>query len=386
MQNTFNPDHLLSHLTFIKKEKLTRFVDETNRISKKDIQDRKLVIALGTGGTISMRIENGIGVPDLDFEGMFRFANPILKDHFVVKSLDLFQIDSSQMIYAHVRDMAIAMIYIWHRLTVPFIGFFVPHGTDTMSYSSAAISLMMGQGLPFSAVFTGAQKPIQEPMNDANSNIRNALYTLASLHDNAMAEIVVVMGNKAILATSSEKIDDIETEAFDAPLHKFVARFGRLDYPVRIASWLKPKRDVPFEPVIIPDDYGHTLVVRSVLGLNPAIVKRQAMDPDIRAVILYSYGATTFENTIIDTLAEATQHRKIPLFYISPVNAEPRIGYESGLRLKEKGAHPLYMTLSSALAKIEIAFHKHPGDLDTITDFVTTNYVGEIPSESSRYY
>lgn len=386
MKTVFNSDHLLSSLTFLTEDRLARFVDETNRISKEDIQGRKLVVALGTGGTISMKIENGIAVPDLDFDAMFRYANPILKEHFSVKSLDLFQIDSSQMTYAHVRDLAIAMIYIWDKMQVPFIGFFVPHGTDTMSYSSAAISLMMGQGLPFSAVFTGAQKPIQEPVNDANTNIRNALYTLEALHANNMAEIVVVMGEKAILGTSSEKIDDIEAEAFDAPLHKFVARFGRLDYPVRIASWLKPRRDVPFEPVIIPDDYGHTLVVRSVLGLNPAIVERQAQDPGVKAVILYSYGATTFENTIIDTLAKATQERQIPMFYISPVNAEPRIGYESGLRLKEKGAYPLYMTLSSALAKIEIALNGYPGDLKGITDFITTNFVGEIPSESSRYY
>ena len=46
-----------------------------------------------------------------------------------------------------------------------------------MAYSAATLSLMMGQGLPFSVVYTGAQKPIQEPMNDAGVNVRNALFS-----------------------------------------------------------------------------------------------------------------------------------------------------------------------------------------------------------------
>lgn len=386
MNAFISPADNLDALTFVKRKSVEAFVETLNQISPENLNGKTLIVALGTGGTISMEVdEQGIGIPKLDFDAMFALSNPKLKEHFHVESLDLFQIDSADMVYAHTRDLAIVMTYIWNHAKVPFAGFFIPHGTDTMSYSSAAISLIMGQGLPFSVVFTGAQKPIQEPINDANTNIRNALYMLQALHQNNMAEIVVVMGDKAILATSSEKIDDIESNAFDAPLHKYITRFSRLEYPVKLAKWLKPKREnIVFEPTIFSSEYGHTLVVHSALGLNPEMVSYQARHENIKAVILYSYGATTFERSIIEALAKITGTRNLPFFYASPVNAEPKIMYESGRQLKKMGAHALYMTLSAALAKIEIALVKYPDDKQSLIDFVITNYVGEIPSEDSK--
>jgi hypothetical protein len=70
---------------------------------------------------------------------------------------------------------------------------------------------------------------------------------------------------------------------------------------------------------------------------------------------------------------------------VSPVNAEYKVAYASGKDMMNRGVTPLYMTLPAALPKIEIALRMHAGDVAAMARFMTTNYVGEIPSERSRF-
>lgn len=375
----------LSALTYTKPDALRAYAKAINNLPLKEIETKKLVLAIGTGGTISMKIENGKWSPDLDFDNIMERASFQLKESFLVKGFDAFCIDSSQMNYGHICDLMIIMSYLWKTVELPFAGFLVLHGTDTMTYSAAAVSIMMGQGLPFSVVYTGAQKPIQEPINDAISNLNNALYLLESLYDNNMAEVVVCMGDRAVLGTSSEKIDDSQVNAFDAPLHKHVARFNRLDYPVQIAPWLKEKRNIDFTPQIWDKGWSHTLLVKSHLGLMPDMVERQVGDPQIKAVLLYSYGGSTVYEPIIDTIMPVARERNLCVFVVSPVNTNPKMHYESSHYMMEQGVVPLYMTLPAALAKIETALRLYPDHPEKIARFMIENYVGEVPTEESRF-
>ncbi len=375
----------LSALELIPPDAVKAWVAALNATTETELADRKLVAAIGTGGTISMKIEDGIRIPDLDFTGIFDRVDGRLKDRFLVKSLDAFRIDSADMTYQHVRELAIAMAYVWQHVTVPFLGFLVVHGTDTLQYTSSATSLIMGPGLPFSVVYTAAQKPIQEPMNDAIMNIRHAFYTLEALHANFMAEVVVVMGQYAMLGSSAVKVDDTAMNAFDAPLHKYVTTFQRMAYPPTLASYLRPARQVPFRPTIWHGNYGHTLTIRSTLGLNPRQVGQQLADPDVHAVLWFAYGAGTVDKDVGDAMLPIARERGVPIFIASPVNTDYKVDYASGLELVRQGIVPLYMTLPSALAKIEIALRLFPQDLPALADFMTRNYVGEVPTAESRF-
>lgn len=376
------PDDL-SHLTHIKADALKAFVEEIKNAECHP--EKKLVVALGTGGTIAMRIENGKWIPDLNFENILKYTSAHLRNKFEIKGFDLFNMDSSQMDYSHIRDLAIVITYIWNNLDIDFAGFLVLHGTDTMTYSAASLSLMMGQGMPFSIVYTGAQKPIQELINDAVANLYNSLFTLDSLHQKDMAEVVIVVGDRAVLGTSSEKVNESSVDAFDAPLHKYVADFNKPDYPVPLAKWLNKKRDVKFEPRIWDGDFSHTLIVKSHLGLSPDMVKTQVQDPNIKAIILYTYGGNTVYEPIVDVVMAVAEQRNLAVFVVSPVNAEPKATYMSGHYMFDKGAVPLFMTLSAALAKLEIALRLYPEQPRKIAEFMTVNYVGEIPFEKSRF-
>ena len=370
----------LSHLSLIDPARVTALVEELNATHTQIPDTRKRIVAIGTGGTLSMTEENGIRVPDLNFTQIFEHIDQNLQERFAIYGLDAFKIDSAQMDYRHVQDLAIALCHIWKHSHGIIAGFLILHGTDTLAYSGAAMSLMMGQGLPFSIAYTAAQKPIQAPINDARRNIRNAVYTLESLHNHNMAEVVSVMGSKAYLSSSAIKIHDLSSDALTAPLHPPITDFTMLDYPVKLAPFLKPRRqNVPFAPTIWRGAYGHTLIVRSRMGLSPNMIARQVDDPHIRAIILYSYGAGTVSNGIIDAIMDGASSKDLPVFIVSPVDTHYKVAYQSAKDLVARGATPLYMTLPTALAKMEIALRLHIGNRPAITQFMRDNYVGEVP-------
>lgn len=345
---------------------------------------QRTVVLIATGGTLAMKAEGGVRQPSFDFKQVLAHGNVRLPQGMDVHGLNAFSLDSSQMNYAHTREMAIVVSWLWKNVKKPIAGFVITHGTDTMSYNAAAMSLITGPGLPCSIVFTGAQKPISEPMNDAAANLRNAFYTLESLAANDMAEVVIVMGDKAMLATSAEKIDDIHANAFDAPRHQYVATFNKMEHPVRLAPWLNPRRKVAFEPTIWHGNYGHTLVLKSHLGLSPAMVQQMMAFEETRAVMFYSYGAGTVYEPLLEVVLAEARKRNVPVFIVNPVHGDYRAEYLSSARAIKMGAVPLDMTLSAALAKLEIALRKHPENPQAVSDFMTRNYVGEIATAASK--
>lgn len=374
----------LSALRHVAPQKVEAFLNEVNSIPASELTGRKLVVALGTGGTISSAMDDkNILMPTLDFAGIISQVAPDLAKLFLIKGLDLFRIDSSQMDYSHVRDQVIIITYLARRLERPLLGFLVTHGTDTMHYSGAAVSLMTGPGLQYSIVYTGAQKPITAPLSDGRVNIRNALFTLEALSARRMAEVVLVMGDKAFLATGAEKVDDTLANAFDAPIHQSVARFDRLDYPVQLASWLKERRAAPFEPTIWPNDFSQTLVVKSTLGLSPEIVARQARDEAIKAIVIYTFGASTVYQGLVDAIMVPAREHNMPVFAVNPVYGNIRAVYEPGFYMLQQGIIPLYMTLPTTLAKIEVGLRMYENNNDALKEFMQRSYVGEVPSAES---
>ncbi len=379
-----NPPDDLSQLRLIDANRVQALAESVNAFPPEALGGKKLAVLIATGGTLATTGAQGaVRTLAYDWKAVFKPVEGLLQNRFEIVGFDAFCIDSSQMDYGYVRELAIVLTYLWNNVKVPFLGFLVSHGTDTMSYSAAAMSLITGQGLPFSVVYTGAQRPIDDPVSDAPLNLRNALYTLEALREKDMAEVVIVMGDRALLATSAEKVDDTALNAFDAPRHRYVAHLGRPSYPIALAEWLNPRRKVFFKPTIWCGDYAHTLVIKSTLGLNPKMLERQATDPDIHAIVLYSFGAGTVHEKVLESVMAAARARNLPVFIVNPVDAEYKAEYESAAYALMQGAVPLNMTLSSALAKIEIALRLYGRDLSSISRFMTENYVGEIPTDRS---
>lgn len=368
------------------------FVRRMNELSEKS--KKMFVIGIGTGGTISMSPTGPDRAlePDLDFNKILKKADPRLKREFEVMGIDAFATDSSQLDIGDVGDLAITMSYIWKEmkpsLRSRFAGFLVVHGTDTMPKASAHLEMMLGKNMPFNIVHTGAQKSINESINDAQDNVKNAMYMLMMLHRGNFAEGVTVMGGVGLLTCGIDKVNDHRARAMDTKMHEFVVDFGDLPDPKihRLPEWLRERPGTrPFNPVVYrgPNRIGE---ITAEMEEDPraimAVVKLAAR----KAILLTTYGASTFDmETMRLIAAEARKHGILP-FAVSPVDADPRLDiYAASEAMIEAGVIPLYMTRAAARAKLMRAFalfgNRNPIG---VREFMTDNFIGEIPTRANR--
>lgn len=129
------------------------------------------IMMLHTGGTIASRVDYATGavtpVQDL------RFLSPGLRNlqkKVTVHSKVIDNVLSENMVPDHWQRIATEVA----RHMKSFDGIVVTHGTDTMTYTSSALSFMFEeQTVP--VVFTGSQRSSDRPSSDAFHNIEGAV-------------------------------------------------------------------------------------------------------------------------------------------------------------------------------------------------------------------
>jgi L-asparaginase len=129
----------------------------------------KKILWLQTGGTISCRetsdgLSPSAGKPD---------AEGFVPDGILLDVRTVFALDSTDITPRHWQMLAQAV----SSAREEYSGFVISHGTDTLQYSAAALSLMLAD-LNKPVVFTGAMKPFSEPDSDAHGNL-SAAFTAA---------------------------------------------------------------------------------------------------------------------------------------------------------------------------------------------------------------
>ncbi len=131
-------------------------------------KDKKNVAVLGTGGTIASYVDYRTGAvhPALSADDLVA-AVPEIADICNVRSEVIFSIFSENMTVDHWQKLAGA---IADRLNDGIDGCIIPHGTDTLGYTSAALSFML-EGLTKPVVLVGAQRSSDRPSTDAHTNL-----------------------------------------------------------------------------------------------------------------------------------------------------------------------------------------------------------------------
>jgi glutamyl-tRNA(Gln) amidotransferase subunit D len=146
---------------------------------------KKNISIISTGGTVSSIIDYKTGAvhPAFTAEDLIR-ANPELLDiaNYEVKAL--YNILSENMQPKYWVDSAKV---IADDISEGCDGVVVAHGTDTLHYTSAALSFMIESPVPI--IVTGAQKSSDRPSTDAFLNLINSVHAAKS----NIAEVSVCM-------------------------------------------------------------------------------------------------------------------------------------------------------------------------------------------------
>jgi len=148
---------------------------------------KKDVAVISTGGTIASYVDYRTGAvhPAISAEELV-FSVPELTDLCNVRAKVLYSILSENMKVAHWQGLARE---IAKELNAGAVGVIVPHGTDTMGFTSAALSFML-KNLTGPVVCVGSQRSSDRPSSDA---IMNLLAATRLCVETDFAEVVVLM-------------------------------------------------------------------------------------------------------------------------------------------------------------------------------------------------
>jgi glutamyl-tRNA(Gln) amidotransferase subunit D len=151
---------------------------------KKNLPNIKI---LGTGGTIAARLDYITGGVTPAFEpAELNAAVPELSEICNIDSEVMFKIFSEDMEPSKWLEMAQSVA---KTANSGVDGIMILHGTDTMSFTSAALSFLL-KDLSVPVVIVGSQRSSDRPSSDAALNLLNGA-TVASKAD--LAEVVVCM-------------------------------------------------------------------------------------------------------------------------------------------------------------------------------------------------
>lgn len=238
--------------------------------------DMKRILLIATGGTIAST-EDGNGLsPALTGEELARSVPEIagLCELDIVQPMNIDSTNMRPSDWMRIRDV-IEEGYADHD------GFVILHGTDTMSYTAAALSYLI-QDSPKPIVLTGSQKPMANPFTDAKLNLyQSLLYAL----DERSHDVSIVFGGVAIAGTRARKQRTMSFNAFISVNYPPVA-YIRNDRIVRngIHGSHKGEREPRFYHALDP----RVSVLRLTPGLDPSIF--EALKSSNDAVILETFG------------------------------------------------------------------------------------------------
>lgn len=266
---------------------------------------KKHICLLATGGTIVCE-EGADGLrPVLTGAELLR-AVPELVRFGEIDTIELFSLDSSNLLPAHWQRMAQAIV----ERCGQYDGFVLTHGTDTMGYTAGALYYMLrGIGVP--VALTGSMLPLTAAGTDAKANLRGAFAVAAS----GRAGVYQAFAGRIIAGNAVKKVDSTARDAFRSigrpQIGTFDGESGALSWqmaenqamadtsaaeeirmaanaPVREEVAAKSLRRAPFAPQTALDE--RVAVLKLVPGTPPRLLTLLA-DAGARAVIIEGYGA-----------------------------------------------------------------------------------------------
>jgi L-asparaginase len=330
------------------------------------------VLVLNAGGTIGM-----VGTPD-GYAPVPGALGPYL-DWIVemsrgeLPSISFFELDPPIDSANATPDSwcEIARILFERRADHP--GFVVLHGTDTMAYTSSALSFLLPSfGKP--VVVTGSQIPIARTRSDGRQNFIGALEV--AVQQPGVPEVTLLFGETLLRGNRATKVDASGLDAFDSPRVPPLAEIG-IDVVVNQAL----VRAVEGSPGLAAGTLGNVAAVRLFPGFSASILANMCAAP-LQGLVIEAYGAGNGPSEDREFLAaiEAAASRGVVVVVVTQcVRGTVQPGaYATGSALIRAGAVPGFdMTCEAALTKLAVLLGQGL-DTATVAQMMQHDIAGEL--------
>ena len=267
---------------------------------------RSKILLLYTGGTIGM-----VKHPETGTLKAFNF-DAIAEQ---IPELKLLDCDTECISFETPIDSSDIDPSLWTTMVdmietnyTSFDGFVILHGSDTMSYSAAALSFMF-ENLSKPVIFTGSQLPIGDLRTDAKENLITSIQ-LAALKENGKAviqEVGLYFEYKLYRGNRTTKINAAHFEAFESLNYAPLAQSG-VSLEVSRSLLLKPQKG---KHTKFHKKMDHSVgVLKLFPGISPSFVRSVLFSESLKAIVLETYGAGNAPTApwFIAILSEAIQN------------------------------------------------------------------------------
>ena len=318
------------------------------------MEQKPKILLIYTGGTIGM-------IKDYQTNALKAFNFEKLLDRIpeLVQldcEIDTFSfdepIDSSNMNTTYYVTIA----EVIEKKYTKFDGFVVLTGSDTMSYTSSALSFML-ENLEKPVIFTGSQLPIGHLRTDAKENLITSIeIACAKTTDgNSMiSEVCLYFEYKLYRANRTTKINAEQFEAFASLNYPPLAESG---VHLHFNEGLLHRPVERNKPLIVRKSLNENVVVLKLFpGITEAVVQSIVSIPTLKGMVLETYGsgnAPTYP-WFIALLKNAINNGIHIVDVTQCVSGSVILGhYETSVVLKEIGViEGRDITTESAIAKM----------------------------------
>ena len=327
------------------------------------------ILIISTGGTISMaHDDNDVAISDdKAYKGDF-FTRMILK--FKAQyNLDFISKVTSKTILN--KDSSNINMDDWKLITNTIVenydsfdAFIVTHGTDTMGYTTSALSYALGNlGKP--VVFTGAQVSYGQIGTDSVMNLENVLRFLKHLPE--AAGVFLVFGTQIISGTRVKKKTEFDYDSFRGT-RRFtdIGTFGNtidIKYPALDLhhSFLGSRTKKAIELDVRNNFESNIAVLSTFPGMNPEIIIKLA-ESGTKGFILRGYGDGDIDvssnpdcKISLNAALKYLELNNIPVVITdqTPHGVASMSRYEMGVLGKQLGAIPaMDMSIEATVTKL----------------------------------
>ena len=293
------------------------------------------IVLIGTGGTIASYVDYRTGAvhPALSTSDMVN-AVPEIRELANIDARVLFSIFSENMDPAHWQELAKAVA---EEINNGADAVIIPHGTDTMGYTAAALSFMLGD-VPKPVILVGAQRSSDRPSSDASSNLM-ACVRFATKADRSGVFVVMhdTPGDDSFAVHQGTRVRKMHTSRRDA-FHSINALpVAHLDKDGNMEVRTDGPRVRDAEVVVKEDMEKSCVLLQYYPGMDPALFEPVFMKS--KGVVIAGSGLGHVCEGMIPLIRKASENGTVVVMTSQCLNGRTNLNvYNTGRDMLKAGA------------------------------------------------